>query len=95
MDKDHKIVFGSSPAEIYLSFTDGPGLYQLEIVDTRAKAVKVIFNRRIGLESDAWVEWDGKDAQGRDMPIGQYFVVFFENGKAIRSISIQKSAPDP
>lgn len=95
LDKEHKIVFGASPAEIYLSFTDGPGLYQLEIVDTRARAVKVIFNRRIGLESDAWVEWDGKDVQGRDMPVGQYFVVFFENGKAIRSISIQKSAAIP
>ncbi len=92
LDKEHNIVFGSSPAEIYVTFSDGPGLYQLEIVDTQAKAVKVIYNRRVGLEDDAWVEWDGKDAQGRDMPVGQYFVVFFENGKAIRSISIQRNA---
>ncbi len=95
LDKDHNIVFGSSPAEIYITFADGPGLYQLEVVDTRAKVVKVVYNRRIVSETDAWVEWDGKDSQGRDMPAGQYFVVFFENGKALKSISIQRSNTAP
>jgi flagellar hook assembly protein FlgD len=95
LDKDHSVVFHSGTAEVYLTFEDGPGLYQLEVVDTRAKPVKVIFNQRIVSRTDAWVEWNGKNEQGQDMPVGQYFVIFFENGKAIRSISVFKSAVTP
>jgi hypothetical protein len=95
LDKDHSVVFHSGTAEIYLTFEDGPGLYQLEIVDARAKPVKVIFNQRIVSRTEAWVEWDGKDEQGQEVPPGQYFVIFFENGKAIRSISVFRSATNP
>ncbi len=61
----------------------------------KAKPVRVVFNQRIVSRTDAWVEWDGKNEQGQDAPPGQYFVIFFENGKAIKSISVVRSAANP
>ncbi len=89
------MVFHSGTAEIYLTFEDGPGLYQLEVVDMKAKPVRVVFNQRIVSRTDAWVEWNGKNDQGQEVPPGQYFVIFFENGKAIRSISVYRPVETP
>jgi hypothetical protein len=93
LDRAQTILFGPSQAEIFVTFADGPGRYQLQIVDSRAQAVKVIFDRRIVSEAEAWTEWDGKDYKGRQMPGGQYFVIFYKDGKPLRSISIIRAVP--
>jgi flagellar hook assembly protein FlgD len=91
LEKSEPVVFGSSPAEIYVTFADGAGRYQLEIVDTLAHPVKVVYDRHISAKTSAWVEWDGKDGQGKEMPPGHYFVIFFKDGKPLRSISIVRA----
>jgi hypothetical protein len=95
LDKDQTIEFAAPPANIYVTFGDGPGWYQLQIVDKGANLVKTIYDRHIVAEADAWVEWDGQNAKGEDMPPGQYFVVIYKDGKALKSISVVRSPTAP
>ena len=95
LDKEQTINFAAPPANIYVTFGDGPGWYQLQIVDEQAKLVKTIYDRHVVAESDAWVEWDGQNANGEDMPPGQYFVVIYKDGKALKSISVVRSPTTP
>lgn len=87
----HAIVFQTPPVEIYVTFADGPGRYQLELVGTQGNPLRMIFDREIVGEGDAWVTWDGKNEKGQDMSLGQYFVIFYKDGKPLRSISVFRS----
>ncbi len=68
LDREQTIEFAAPPANIYVTFADGPGRYQLQIVDRGAKLVKNIYDRHVVGETEAWVEWDGRDEKGKDMP---------------------------
>ena len=74
-----------------MTFGDGAGRYQLEVVDGRGHSLRMIFDKKIVGEGDDWVMWDGKDSQGRAVPLGQYFVVFYKDGKPLRSISVYRA----
>lgn len=89
--KAQAIVFQTPPVEIYVTFGDGAGRYQLEVVDGRGHSLRMIFDKKIVGEGDDWVMWDGKDSQGRAVPLGQYFVVFYKDGKPLRSISVYRA----
>ncbi len=91
LDTSQAITFLAPPANIYMVFADGPGLYQLKVVNARGVFVKNIYDQRIVAQKDDWVYWDGKDGEGKDMPPGQYFVLLFKDGKALKSISIIRS----
>ena len=54
------IVFDSPPANIYMSFADGPGLYRLEIFAPSGQHLRNLFEKKIVAQEDAWAEWDGK-----------------------------------
>jgi hypothetical protein len=88
LDKAQIIEFSDAPANIYVGFADGPGIYRLQIVDDQGKLLQVIYNQRVVAQADAWVGWDGRDAQGRDAPPGQYFVIIYKDGKALKSLSV-------
>jgi hypothetical protein len=92
LDKANAIVFSETPPNIYVSFADGPGVYRLQIVDNRGNLLQVIYNQRVVTQADAWVGWDGKDAQGRVAPPGQYFVIIYKDGKALKSLSVVRTA---
>jgi hypothetical protein len=68
LDREQTIEFAAPPANIYVTFGDGPGRYQLQIVDRGARLVKNIYDRHVVGETDSWVEWDGRDEKGEDMP---------------------------
>jgi flagellar hook assembly protein FlgD len=95
LDKEQTLEFAAPPANIYVTFGDGPGWYQLQIVDGRARLVKTIYDRHVVAETDEWVEWDGQNGKGEDMPPGQYFVVIYKDGKALKSISVIRSPTAP
>lgn len=86
--KGQVLVFEIPPVEIYVTFGDGVGRYQLQVVDGQGHPLEVIFDKKIIGEKDSWVTWDGKDGQGHNVPVGQYFVIFYKDGKPLRSISI-------
>ncbi len=95
LDKEQTIEFSAPPANIYVTFADGPGHYQLQIVNAGANLVKTIYDRHVIGETDTWVEWDGHDERGHDMPPGRYFVVIYKDGKALKSISVIRSPAAP
>jgi hypothetical protein len=89
--KGQVIAFQVPPVQIYVTFEDGPGRYQLEVVDGRGSPLQLIFDKKILGEGDSWATWDGKDSQGRDAVPGQYFVIFYKDGRPLRSISVFKT----
>lgn len=91
LDKGNSIEFSEIPPNIYVSFADGPGFYRLKIVDSRGNLLQVIYDQRVVSQTDAWVGWDGKDAQGQEAPPGQYFVIFYKDGKALKSLSVVRT----
>ena len=92
LDKVHTIIYQTPPVEIYVTFADGPGRYQLEMMDSQDNPLRMVFDKKVVAESDTWVTWDGKDERGREMPVGQYFVIFYKDGKPLRSISVVRSS---
>jgi flagellar hook assembly protein FlgD len=36
------------------------------------------------------VEWDGKNKMRYDVPSGQYYVVYFKDGKAIKTLPVAR-----
>jgi hypothetical protein len=85
------IVFGKPPANIYISFADGPGVYRLEIFDQGLHPLRNLFEKRIVAQEDAWVEWDGKDDGGQDVPFGPYLAVYSKDGRELNRIMVVRS----
>lgn len=85
------MVFQTPPVQVYVTFEDGSGHYQLEVVDAKGNPLEMIFDKTIVGEGDDWVIWDGKDGRGRDVPPGQYFIVFYKDGKPLKSVSVYRS----
>ena len=95
MERTETLVFSTFPAAFMVTFDQGPGHYQLEVVDSKLKAVKVIYDQVVGSQSYAWVEWDGKNKMKYDVLAGQYYVVYFKDGKPIKTLPIARVYKNP
>ena len=93
MDPSLNVVFTEPPANIYITFKDGPGRYQVEVVDDRGNSLEAVFDQKVVAQSDAWVEWDCLDQNGQLVSPGQYFVILSKDGKAIKRISVIREKP--
>src|SRR5581483_4179388 len=80
------IVFSEPPANIYMSFADGPGFYRLDVLDVARRHVRTLFEKKVVARQEEWVEWDGKDDSGHEAAPGGYKVVFSKDGKPINEI---------
>jgi hypothetical protein len=89
-ERAETLVFSTFPAAFMVTFDKGPGHYQLEVVDAKLKMVKVIYDQVVTTEQNAWVEWDGKNKMRYDVPSGQYYVVYFKDGKAIKTLPVAR-----
>ena len=85
------IVFDQPPANIYMSFADGPGVYRLEVLDKDGRHVRDLYEKKIVAAAEDWAEWDGKDDRGLDCPRGWYYVIFSKDGTAIKKILAEKT----
>jgi hypothetical protein len=95
VDKSLNVTFSSPPANIYVTFADGPGEYTAEVVDSVGNTLEAIFEQRVVAQSDAWLEWDGLDQRGKDTLPGQYYVILFKDGKALKRISVIRESLFP
>ncbi len=95
LDPTLKVVFTEPPANIYITFADGPGRYQVEVVDEQGNSLEAVFDHKVVAQSDAWVEWDGLGADGKQVKPGQYFVILSKDGKALKRISVFREQPSP
>lgn len=84
------IVLDQPPANIYITFADGPGIYRLEVLNTSQQHVKYLFEQKIVAQNDDWVEWDGKDDSGQDVPAGTYTILYSKDGAELKRITVVK-----
>ena len=85
------IVFDIPPANIYMSFADGPGFYRLEIFDGKGHHLRNLFEKKVVAEEDDWAEWDGKNDEGQDSPPGMYYVVYSKGGRELRRMTVLRT----
>jgi flagellar hook assembly protein FlgD len=83
------------PANLYVNFADGPGIYQLAIYDSQGQLIRSIYQKRAINESDDWAVWDGKNESGRDALPGYYRVLFTLNGVRLKDVIIHLVAGNP
>ncbi len=88
LDLNNRVELNSPPANIYFNIADGPGRYQVEVVDSAGNLLVLIFDENVVRQGGKWLEWNGQDSKGRDAPPGQYFVVIYKDGKPLKSISV-------
>ena len=86
------LMFAVLPFNLYVNFSDGPGRYRVEVQDRAGGHLKTLFEKRVGEGAEKWLEWDGKDEQGTDVPLGQYGVVCSKDGKILRRIVLIRTA---
>jgi flagellar hook assembly protein FlgD len=86
------VVFQRLPANIYISFADGPGVYRLEVVDDSGAHLRNLFEKRVVAQEDGWVEWDGRDDAGQNVPPGQYTVLYTKDGRELKRLILVKTA---
>lgn len=83
------------PANLYVNFADGPGIYQLAIYDSQGQLIRSIYQKRAINESDDWAVWDGKNESGQDALPGYYRVLFTLNGVQLKDVIIHLVAGNP
>ncbi|HVZ81098.1 MAG TPA: hypothetical protein VHE12_09955 [bacterium] len=88
------IVFDRPPANIYVTFADGPGLYTVDVLDSRSTPIKRILEKKVIADHGEWTVWDGKDARGADSPPGDYWVLLSREGKSVNRVLVRKR-PSP
>ncbi|HXL72242.1 MAG TPA: hypothetical protein VN963_01335, partial [bacterium] len=88
LDKANTVEFKDPPAIINIVFADGPGLYQVKVADDSGNILKQIFDQKVNVSSDSWIEWDGRDQNGKAVIPGQYYVILYKDGKALKSLSV-------
>ena len=88
---DGAVVFGQSYANILVLFGDGPGYYKVEAVDANHTHLKTLLNQRIMNTSEMWLTWDGKDDQGKDVPVGQYFILCSKENTVLQTILLRRA----
>jgi len=82
--------FEMGAAILYVTFRDGPGRYRAQVEDGTGKVLKVLLDEKVVGESDLWLEWDGTNSQGAEVPAGDYQVVYSKDGKLLRTITVRK-----
>jgi hypothetical protein len=92
LQNDGSIVFGVSNANILVSFGDGPGMYKVEVMDDHFTHLKTLFNQRVLENSESWLNWNGKDDSGNDVPAGSYFVICSKEGTVLQKITLSRRA---
>jgi hypothetical protein len=88
------IVFAAPPVNINASFADGPGVYQLEIVDAKGTHLNTLYNQQVVLEKDTWITWDGTNDDGRLMGAGNYIARLSKDGVLIEKIALTWIIPN-
>jgi|GEM_PF-1541588 len=83
------------PANLYVNFADGPGLYRLSIYDSRGKLIRAIYEKRAVHESEDWAIWDGKTETGQAALSGYYRVVFTLNGVHLKDVILHLVSGNP
>lgn len=91
MDGGQVIVFDRPPANIYITFADGPGLYEVDVVDQRSTVIQRLLQKRVLSDHGEWAVWNGKDALGMESPVGDYWVLLSKEGRLISRISVRKA----
>ena len=84
------IIFEDGIANIYITFGDGAGNYQLIILDRSGKLLKTLLDDW-EVSGDKWVDWDGTDFQGNKLPPGWYWVIFSKDGRKLNTIDLLKN----
>jgi hypothetical protein len=87
------IVFTAPPVNVYMRFLDGPGFYQLDVMDAGGNRLKTVFQKQVTREKEAWAAWDGAAEDGRLMPVGTYTAIFSKDGKVLRKIILTWIVP--
>lgn len=93
--KAQTMVFDDSTANIYVQFADGPGIYRLEVIDMKGRHLRNLFEKNVVAQTDAWVDWDGKDDQGRDVPLGVDMILFSKGEKELRKLIVIRKSTTP
>jgi hypothetical protein len=83
------IVFVNPPVNIQVSFADGPGRYRLEVQGQDGTSLKMLYDKRVTFDREAWITWDGTNEDGKLMPLGTYNAVFSKDGKVLKKIALQ------
>jgi flagellar hook assembly protein FlgD len=83
------IVFVSPPVNIQVSFADGPGRYRLEVQGPNGVPLKMLYDKKVTFDREAWITWDGTNEEGKLMPLGTYHAVFSKDGKVLKKIALQ------
>jgi hypothetical protein len=83
------------PANLYVSFSDGPGAYRVFILDSWGKTIRKVYDRRVVAQSEDWAYWDGLDESGRAEPPGIYRVLFTLNDQPLKDIYPKVGSSSP
>ena len=82
------IVFVNPPVNIRVSFADGTGRYHLEVQDDLGGTLKVLYDKKVTFDREAWITWDGTNQDGKLMPVGTYHAFFSKDGKVLKKIAL-------
>ena len=85
------VVSSDRTANLYINFADGPGVYQLVVLDRKGTPVRALFRERVVAQADTWITWDGKDDQGKDIPEGESVVLFLKDGVELKRIIVLRT----
>ena len=78
------------PTEFNLTFSDGPGLYEAEVLDSNGLLIRILLRQSVMAPCSSWVQWDGRDSKGIETPPGRYEVILFKNGKFLKTSPLMK-----
>jgi hypothetical protein len=81
-------VTAQSAISFNISFADGTGLYQLEVVDGAGNPIRKIFNQVVNRNQEIWLQWDGKDEAGNSVLLGNYSLVYSKDGQILRKMAL-------
>ncbi len=79
------------PLSFYVSLQDGAGLYQLDVVDSSGRVLQTLIRKSLTGPEQVWVQWDGKDAQGRNLPLGNYSLLCSKDGQVLRTMNLPEN----
>lgn len=82
------LVVEELPFDLYTQFSEGPGIYQVELLDAAGAHFKTLFRQRITVQKEAWVRWDGLDEAGSAAPSGTYQAVLSKDGVVLKKIQL-------
>lgn len=89
------LVVQELPFDLYTSFSEGPGIYQVELLDPVGAHFKTLFRQRITAQKETWVRWDGSDEAGSAAPPGVYQVVLSKDGLVLKKIPLLLNRGNP